>query len=393
MNRSKPLKRNLGKYFQTIGNKDVEQWWAILPHNLIITSDWINNNIKALDSHIDVELIPYLHYVATLYNRAIEIASHGMVWEAVMIARAILERIAYIEVIATNQILTQTKTKRVWLFFKKKYIVQYGKTEILAAISSTNKSARINLNRLILQRCEDVFPDLAELYNQEFSQYFTHVSNFDQVISEAESCEALRNTYRQRLRFMPLLLLMEVGEVVCHGLELLYNHYNLSLIGERTQGRDNIAYSILTYTRLSFRLMIDQHNKQLPFEISMLMTGVKGYEGKKIGMIDIYRGGMKIIVHGDITQPISDKALKDLAIYGIGQKEKASSVKKLEQGTDWVKYEIRWNKYIDITQVALALVAGNLRGKTLDKPRYMDGLIVLLQRKLEEAKAFTKLGS
>jgi hypothetical protein len=380
------MKRSLGGYFKTIGNDKVEEWWALLPHNLVITSDWININLQLLNKHISPELSPYLNYVAVLYNRTIEISSHGISWEAVIVARTILERIAYIEVIATNQELSRTTTKRKWCFFKQKTTKTYSPDDILAAISSSDKKLRTQLSRLILERCEDIFPDLVRLYNHEFSQYFTHVSNFDQVISRAELSSTLRETYKNRLQFMPLLLLMETGEVICKGMELLFDHYGINPTGRRTQGKPGHEYSILAYNRLCFRVMMDQHNKQLPLGVRALLNNIGEFGNRRIGLTDIYRGGMQVVIYGDVSHPPSDERILGLSVMGIGPNQRPLRLKVIDQGNDWIKYEIQWRKHIEVTQTAVSFVAMNLQNENLEMPEYMNSLISFLERKLKESE-------
>lgn len=380
------MKRSLGGYFKTIGNDKVEEWWALLPHNLVITSDWININLQLLNKHISPELSPYLNYVAVLYNRTIEISSHEISWEAVIVARTILERIAYIEVIATNQELSRTTTKRKWCFFKQKTTKTYSPDDILAAISSSDKKLRTQLSRLILERCEDIFPDLVRLYNHEFSQYFTHVSNFDQVISRAELSSTLRETYKNRLQFMPLLLLMETGEVICKGMELLFDHYGINPTGRRTQGKPGHEYSILAYNRLCFRVMMDQHNKQLPLGVRALLNNIGEFGNRRIGLTDIYRGGMQVVIYGDVSHPPSDERILGLSVMGIGPNQRPLRLKVIDQGNDWIKYEIQWRKHIEVTQTAVSFVAMNLQNENLEMPEYMNSLISFLERKLKESE-------
>lgn len=324
-----------GNLFDEMQKSDL--WYGLLPELLYLERKWIALNGIALEKHLSDSRRPYLFNAIALWEQALNATMNGQGGFASHVLRSVLERAAFLW--ATSD--------------------EFGRDakEIVDAYSSADRKLRRQTTDDIMDLAVSKDAELGVLYDEVLSRYYNHLSHLDTLSVSPTDKNAPKLT--ARLSALAVLHVFDVG--VCLGRSIEHQLKERKIkVRPFEGGRKGHEYDPVRYVRVAEYVMCEKHTRKNAVRLGMLINGMQDVTGR-VGLTDVYRGGMEVIRYGDVSDKPTHESISELAIFAVGNQTDSSriKVKLVEENSKGQRYELNWPKEWDLTFPLVALLARN----------------------------------
>lgn len=313
-----------------------EYWYGLIPELICIQGNWIQGHITKLN--LPANLAPYLKNAISQHHTALMIAGNDLAYFSLYGLRAILERIAM-----------------GWTAHSQ------------TALDANDVVARLSDNDMDIRKsATQDFMDLArrsdsvhKMIYDMVSQYFAHASKMDGITFQVDTEKD--QMLRMRMRVLPLLLLLDVGNRLVTLICALLDDQEISYVsphGGKLEGK----FDIDVYVRGCAYVMCEKHSPKRGVQMATLIKNISDIRGE-IGLTTIYRGGMEVHRYGKPEDKPDPGQIADFCWYGIGKgHDEKVKVKCVEESSTGERYELSWPKHLELDSSGVAAIAQQGRG-------------------------------
>lgn len=316
--------------------KKSELWYGLLPELLSSEHKWLIEHGQKVFGLLSENQRPYLMTAITLWEQALFTSSQGNANFAAYTLRSILERAAFL-----------------WATSKE---IGLDPEIIITSYESDNKRLRRQTTDSIIDAAGVKDTDIQILYDEMLSRYYSHLSHLDAITIDETNKN--KNKLKVGSQILPLLLLFDVGNCIVKVIEHLLKENSIQPT-PFTGGRKGHEFSASDYIRAATYVMCEKHSRKKAIRLGMLITSIAEFKGK-IGLTDIYRGGMEIYRYGDPSDKPELSKIKEFSLFAVGHADQRRIVANLDESTSkGERYTLRWPKEWDITYAAIGMIARN----------------------------------
>ena len=331
-----------------------QYWYGLLPEMIVIQGSWIEGHVAKLN--IDKDLKPYLMNAISLHQTALIVAGNDRAYFSLYSLRAILERIAL-----------------AWTLHSTSSI---SAKDVLKTLKSDNMKSRKTATQTFVDQAGKLDPDFTILYNM-ISQYFAHASKMDGVVLDGAGDKDV--LLKVRAKVLPLFLLLDAGQRIVLLIEALLREQGVTFESPSAGRKPHLSISMDKYVRLCTYIACEKHTPKHGVPIATLLSNMKDVEGK-IGLNNIYRGGMELVRFGDPSKRPEVKEIASFAWYAIGRdhddKVKVKCVKQEKQGE---VYQLSWPKSLEIDSAGIGMMASHGTGPDFPYFDYIDQFLKVIE--------------